>query len=553
MPEWTASTCGRGCAALRLTPGAREPRSSRSCRSTSTSATSELRADGAGEADGAAPGARGAARARHARRATCGRCGRRTCRRRSPPGAPRPRLLRRCLAGSALRGAHAAQAARLHRRRRPDAGARHRRQHRDLQPGQRHAASAAAGRRTRAASSTCTAATRRRVLVSAVRDAARRQSGRSTVWPAWGGITASLNAGDAAELVDRRHRHRQLLRRARRRRRRRAGCSRPADDVTPGAHPVAVISHDFWQTRFAGRPDIVGRDIRLNGHVFTIVGVAPAGFPGPQLGSVRQLYVPMMMQAIMRPPRAGYSGEQNPDLLRTPTNSWLFGIGRLKPGVDARAGTRGARPGAGRVRPDPRAALPAGRDAAAQSRCVPIDEGDRRISASRCASVGAAARRRGRGRPADRLRQHREPAAVARRGAAARAGGAAGARREPRPACFRQLLTESVLLSLIGGVCRRGAGVGGASQAFQAAPPPPGALPLAFEFAIDRRVLLFSLLLSMRDRHRCSASRRRWRRRGRAWCRRSRTADPARGERGAPLRPEEGAGGRARSRCRCCC
>ena len=55
--------------------------------------------------------------------------------------------------------------------------------------------------------------------------------------------------------------------------------------MTPGAHPVAVISHDFWQTRFGGRPDIVGRDIRLNGHVFTIVGVTPAGFPGPQLGT----------------------------------------------------------------------------------------------------------------------------------------------------------------------------------------------------------------------------------------------------------------------------
>ena len=85
----------------------------------------------------------------------------------------------------------------------------------------------------------------------------------------------------------------------------------PSDDVTPGAHPVAVISHDFWQTRFAGE-EVVGRDVRLNGHVFTIIGVTPAGFDGPALGGGRSLYVPMMMQAIMRPPRARYSGEQKP-------------------------------------------------------------------------------------------------------------------------------------------------------------------------------------------------------------------------------------------------
>ena len=94
-----------------------------------------------------------------------------------------------------------------------------------------------------------------------------------------------------------------------------------------------MISYDFWQARFGGQPDVIGREIRLNGHVFTIVGVTPAGFPGPQVGSARPLYVPMMMQAIMRPPRARYSGEQNPDLLKSPSNSWIFGIARLKPGA----------------------------------------------------------------------------------------------------------------------------------------------------------------------------------------------------------------------------
>ena len=50
---------------------------------------------------------------------------------------------------------------------------------------------------------------------------------------------------------------------------------------------------------------------------------------------MRDVYVPMMMQALMRPPRAGFSGEQNPDLLKNPNNGWLFQFGRRKPGVSA--------------------------------------------------------------------------------------------------------------------------------------------------------------------------------------------------------------------------
>src|SRR6185295_7988864 len=64
-----------------------------------------------------------------------------------------------------------------------------------------------------------------------------------------------------------------------------------------------------------------------------------------------------------------------------------------------------------------------------------------------------------------------------------------------RARIVRQLLTESVVLSLVGGVC--GVALAWAViQVVEAAPPPPGALPLAFDFAIDRRVLLFSVALS---------------------------------------------------------
>ena len=108
-------------------------------------------------------------------RATCGRCARRSV---PPPdhaGSAAAAPARRSLAGRALRRAHAAQAAGLRRRGHPDARARHRRQHRDLQPRQRHAAAAAAGRQPRPPRLRAPRQRRRRVLLSDVRGAARRQ------------------------------------------------------------------------------------------------------------------------------------------------------------------------------------------------------------------------------------------------------------------------------------------------------------------------------------------------------------------------------------------
>ena len=101
---------------------------------------------------------------------------------------------------------------------------------------------------------------------------------------AWGGISASLNTGDATDIVSgaivtgnlfgllgiTAERGRLLS---------------TSDDVTPGAHPIVVLSHDLWQTRFAGRSDIVGHEIRLNGFIFTVVGITPAGFPARNSGS----------------------------------------------------------------------------------------------------------------------------------------------------------------------------------------------------------------------------------------------------------------------------
>jgi predicted permease len=75
----------------------------------------------------------------------------------------------------------------------------------------------------------------------------------------------------------------------------------PADDRVAGGHPVAVVSFDYWTSRFNGDTRIVGRKILLNGQPFTIVGVSRRGFHGIDVGYATQVFVPMMMKAQMTP------------------------------------------------------------------------------------------------------------------------------------------------------------------------------------------------------------------------------------------------------------
>jgi len=69
----------------------------------------------------------------------------------------------------------------------------------------------------------------------------------------------------------------------------------PDEVARPGGEPVVVISHEYWQSRFAGVPDAVGRTVRVNGRDLTIVGVAPRGFQGTVLRLKFDLFLPATM------------------------------------------------------------------------------------------------------------------------------------------------------------------------------------------------------------------------------------------------------------------
>ncbi len=97
----------------------------------------------------------------------------------------------------------------------------------------------------------------------------------------------------------------------------------PDDDKSPGAHPVAVITYDCWQKRYAGDPQVMGKTVIINGRNFTIIGVAPQGFYGSEIIYRPEIWFPSMMQAQID----GWSE------LETRGSPTFFAQGRLKPGV----------------------------------------------------------------------------------------------------------------------------------------------------------------------------------------------------------------------------
>src|SRR5579863_822986 len=101
----------------------------------------------------------------------------------------------------------------------------------------------------------------------------------------------------------------------------------PQDESGKNANPVAILSYDYWRTRFGAAADIVGQTILINGHPFTVVGVAPSHFDSAIGGYRPGVFVPVTMIEQAIPWRAVL------DDLKNHHSACLTVVARLKPGV----------------------------------------------------------------------------------------------------------------------------------------------------------------------------------------------------------------------------
>jgi predicted permease len=253
----------------------------------------------------------------------------------------------------------------------------------------------------------------------------------------------------------------------------------PDEDKTRLSHPVAVISHSLWQTRFGGDPSVVDRDVLINGRKFKIIGVAPAGFKGTEVIYTPEIYVPFAMQKWIEP-------ENNYLDNRDAGN--MFAVGRLKPGVSAAQAEASLNLLAAQLAKDfpnenegmmiqvvpPGFVLPQLRNAmlgvsAALMGLVAL------VLLIACTNLAnlLLARATERGKEI-----------------AIRLSIGAG-----RARIVRQLLTESVMLAVAGGLI----GVALAQWIIDSimALKPPIAIPITLELHVDWRVLVFSMIVSI--------------------------------------------------------
>jgi putative ABC transport system permease protein len=100
-----------------------------------------------------------------------------------------------------------------------------------------------------------------------------------------------------------------------------------SDNTVKNGNPVVVIGHDYWKSRFNSQTDVVGKPLLINGHPFTILGVAPAGFSSAIDGYKPKVFLPITMVETAMPWMAAR------DNLNSHQSVWLTLIARLKPGV----------------------------------------------------------------------------------------------------------------------------------------------------------------------------------------------------------------------------
>jgi predicted permease len=116
----------------------------------------------------------------------------------------------------------------------------------------------------------------------------------------------------------------------------------PIDESAAGQNPVAVIGYDYWRLRFALDPNIVGEKVLLDNAPFTIIGVTEPEFYGVQPGARIDVSIPITTMVLVNP---AFAAAGTPaDVLNSPMRNWLYVMGRLQPGVSREKATASLQP-----------------------------------------------------------------------------------------------------------------------------------------------------------------------------------------------------------------
>ena len=257
----------------------------------------------------------------------------------------------------------------------------------------------------------------------------------------------------------------------------------PEEDETPGAHPVMMLGHGFWQRAFGGDLEIVGRTIRLAGQTFTVVGVTPEGFHGlTGPGVAADFFVPLVMYGVV----AGFTSHSH---FEDRLDRRYLVVGRIAGGMTLESAQarlevlsrqiQEANPEidqewAFSMFPMRDVALDPDFDRAVQPFAVLLTTAGGLVLLLVCTNLASFLLARGTDR---------------RKEIALRLALGAG-----RGTLVRQLLTETVLMALLGGTV----GLLGAQWTLgllaQFQPPLP--VPITLELGLDRTVLLFTFGIS---------------------------------------------------------